>query len=141
MLNPFAEKFTPRQATRPEQATTLQFACRVAQRVCPFQPEERVLVYLPYRDTGEDVPRLATVQSVSADNTRITVLYDEADGMTAGQTCDLYFRRQKVYHAQLQPEVAANVMETNRHYLEKRDNPEPLPPWEEVGLWEGGKAW
>ena len=140
MLNPFAEKFTPRQSTRHEE-TTVQFACRVAQRMCPFQPGERVLVYRPTSSTGEDVPWLATVQSVSADNTRITVLYDEADGMTAGQTCDLYFRRQKVYHAALQPEVTANVMETNRHYLEKRDNPEPELPWEEVGLWEGGKAW
>ena len=140
MLNPFAKEFTPRQSTRPEE-TTLQFACRVAQRMCPFQPGERVLVYLPYRDTDEEVPLLATVQSVSADNTYITVLYDEAECMTAGQTCDLYFRRQKVYHAALQPEVTANVMETNRYYLEKRDNPEPELPWERLGLWEGGATW
>ena len=132
MLNVHATPFVPRQSTHVQQPQ------EVPRR---FQPGHRVLVYLPYRNTDDLVPWAATVQDVAANHKRMTVLYDEADGMSPGHTQDLLLSRYKVILAESEPMVMSNVLETNRYYIEKRTNPEPLMPWEEVGLWEGGAAW
>ena len=66
-----------------------------------FAPGHRVLVYLPvFRGNGALVPWPATVQDVAANQKRMTVLYDEADGMSPGQTQDLLLSRYKVILAE-----------------------------------------
>ena len=132
MLNAHAAPFVPRQTTEAPKALPLRFA-----------PGQRVLVYLASNTAPrvELVPWAATVQDVAANQKRMTVLYDEAAGMSPGHTQDLLLSRYKVILAESEPMVMSNVLETNRHYIEKRTNPEPLLPWEEMGLWEGGQAW
>ena len=97
MLNAHATPFEPRQS-HPASAAILSQTTE-APKALPvrFAPGHRVLVYLPvFRGNGALVPWPATVQDVAANHKRMTVLYDEADGMSPGQTHDLLLSRYKV---------------------------------------------
>ena len=96
MLNCFAKPFVP-------------------QHLAPSKPRfvrgDVVHVYMHYGNTPSLVPWRATVQDSTVK--RVIVLFDEAPGMSSGQTQDLLISRQRIVLAASEPDVEKRVLEWN----------------------------